>query len=730
MAVLSVDFPSCQPGRPLGPGDFFVLEPVFVREVRSMQPLPATVGFWQPPEAGSLRCQPPVLPATDGEIAAICRDGEPCIIGDSLVLPLGRTDDVPAVLLLTGVDPALLRKMDPEWLAGFRRSLCDRLLQVRHAYTDPETGFFHRRGAEVFFGQDQRGRDALSFYLVHVLFFQRTAMGRLQRIGRLASFLEAVVGGPLFYFGQGVFGLLTGHDDRQQDRVFAHALLRRLKREGVRRVHVGFARVADSGAARCFSEAWQALNEAERRGPFSLCDASTLKNRATHPLALPPRAVLRRLQRQWRGRRQFGLILCQADAPPPRDNWLADRVVPLLTGEERFSELDGGTGVLFLPDMTPTRVQARLRELAGAVAAPPGEVSLSLGGASWPCLDYSRTETLRNCRKALLHASYYGPGSMVFFDHLSLNVSGDYFFDQGDYRQAVREYRNGLRLRPDETNLMNSLGVTLAGMNRHRRAIDCFERVLAQEPDNFMALVNLGYSYQAAGEEEQAMVQLEKACMVKFHAGMSEARDLYPQLARLYCQAGRYEQARRVLERWRREQEGEKEFLLHRLLGESCMETGSPAEAMQALQRALRLFPGDDESMSMLGLLYIEGEQGEEVGMSLLERALAMDSNHPGHWYRRARALLYLGRPDEALQAVNRSLVLQRGSAAAILLKGRICEAMGKKRAAASCYSRVCALRRCRSGQEKEAEQGLARLRQAGADRPASRRAVPGVGQP
>ncbi len=713
MVAPFVDFPTCRPERPLQAGDFFILEPVFLREIRALQPLPATVAFWQPPQVGELRCMPRVQPAPAAEMTAICRSGEPRIVGDTLVLPLVCEGEVPAAVLFSDVDVALLEKMDSQWLAGFCRLVCERLQQVRCMFTDPETGFFHRRGAEVFFGRDAGNRPALSFYLVHVLFFQRTAMRRLQKIGRLASFLQSVVGGPMFSFGQGVFGLLTVHGGQRQDRAFAHALVRRLKREGARRVHVGLAGDAGGGGTRCFAEAWQALAEAERRGPFSLCDGSTLRDQASHPLALPAQAPLRLLQRTWRGRRRFGMILLQVDSPPPRDGWLADRVTPHVAAEERFVALNDTIGALYLPDLTPAGVQARLRELAAALADQPEEITVSLGGACWPCLDYSRTDTLRNCRKALLHASYYGPAATVFFDHLSLNVSGDYFFDEGDYRQAVREYRNGLRLCPDETNLMNSLGVTLARMNRHREAIGCFLRVLERDADNFMALVNLGYSYQAAGEEERAMAQLEKAWTVKFHGGMREARDLYPQLARLYCQAGRHEQARQVLERWQREQDGEGEFLLYRLLGEACMETGRPGEAMQALQRALRLFPANDESMSMLGLLYIEGDQGEDVGMSLLERALAMDSMHPGHWYRHARALLHLGRPNEALQAVNRSLVLQRNFAAAILLKGRISEALGRERAAASCYRRVCTLRRSSAGQKKAAERRLARL-QAG----------------
>ncbi|MFP7755523.1 tetratricopeptide repeat protein [Thermodesulfobacteriota bacterium B35] len=710
MTMLPAAFPACRPERPLQAGDFIILEEAFVREVSALQPLPATVALWQPASAGSLRCVPTDLPATDAEIERIWQTGAPEIVGRTLILPVAVGEEVPAAFLFTDVDPAFLRKMDAQWLAGFAQEVGHRLTRVRCVFTDPETGFFNRRGAELFFGKGRWRGPGMTFFLVHVMFFQRTAIRRLQQINRLASFLEAVVGGPLFYFGQGVFGVLAAHVDQQQDRVFAHALLRRLKREGARRVHVGFAGVAGSGAGQMFTEAWQALAEAERRGPFSLCDGSTLRRRSTHPLALPATAVVRRLQRQWRGRHRFGLILLQADGPSAGAGWPARVVAPLLQDGEGLCELDDTTCAICLPEVTRAGVQARLRELARAMNSRPEGISFSLGAACWPCLDYSRTDTLRNCRKALLHAACYGPGSAVFFDHLSLNVSGDYWYDEGDYRQAVREYRNGLRLCPGETNLMNSLGVTLAGMNRHREAIDCFRQVLDREPDNFMALVNLGYGYQAVGRDGAAIEQLEKACTVKFHAGMSEARDLYPQLARLYCQTGRYGRARHILERWRHEQGGEKEFLLHRLLGEACMETGRPDEAMQALQVALRLFPGNDESMSMLGLLYIEEGQGEEVGMSLLERALSMDGMHPGHWYRNARALLHLGRLEEALQAANRSLRLQRNAAGTILLKGHILEAMGRHRGAASCYARVLTLRRCRPQERKEAERRLARL--------------------
>ena len=102
--------------------------------------------------------------------------------------------------------------------------------------------------------------------------------------------------------------------------------------------------------------------------------------------------------------------------------------------------------------------------------------TVALGVASWPCLDFAKSDIPGNCLKALLHSSFLGPGSMVVFDHLSFNVSGDFFFEEGDYRAAIREYQRGLRLQPFDLNLINSLGVTLVECGQERQAATCSKR--------------------------------------------------------------------------------------------------------------------------------------------------------------------------------------------------------------------------------------------------------------
>ncbi len=112
---------------------------------------------------------------------------------------------------------------------------------------------------------------------------------------------------------------------------------------------------------------------------------------------------------------------------------------------------------------------------------------------------------------ALLHADLLGSGQMAVFDHVTLNVHGDLLFSWGDTRGACAAYRTGLRLRPGDTNLLNSLGVCLADLRDFRQARTCFKNVLKTAPENFMALYNLSGVNLDMGNLAEAAREAEKA---------------------------------------------------------------------------------------------------------------------------------------------------------------------------------------------------------------------------
>jgi tetratricopeptide (TPR) repeat protein len=350
-----------------------------------------------------------------------------------------------------------------------------------------------------------------------------------------------------------------------------------------------------------------------------------------------------------------------------------------------FGEEDN-LGLILLPEIDPEAVGHHIESIRKKYQECCGDdQTINVGVASWPCLDFAKSEITGNCLKALLHSSYLGPGTTVVFDHLSLNVSGDFFFEEGDYRTAIREYRRGLRLQPGDLNLINSLGVTLVECGQERQAAACFQEVLAKEPANYMALVNLGHVQHTLGRKQKALECFERAYQVLDPTNVAPQELLLP-LGKLYAEFGEHAKALAVFEHLKACPGSEKEFLLYRLFGQSFLETGQPEEAIKACQRALQLFPQDSISLSTLGLLYVEQGEGDDVGLTLCRKALALDNFNPDHWCRLSRALLHIGDHAGALAAVRKCLQLRRGHVEGLLLLGRICLMRNWQKRAERCF--------------------------------------------
>ncbi len=704
---------SCLYTAPLRLEDFSFLEPVFANEIEWLLPFPASVDMLVPGQEGE---------ADVSGLEAVCRSGAPATADGVLVIPLQLEDDQVAAVCIRDVDPQLLKKLGREWLQTLQRDVAARLRQGKLIFTDPQTGLYNCRAFHLLF-QEKRHRAACSLYGIRARFSCRTAAACRQRLMTTAYFLQALTGGVLFYLGQDTFVFLDADAEPAAMNETARRILRAFRREGASRVHIGYGRFGgmDTGGTPDQEQLWQALARAEQRGPFGSCDIRTLESSDLFPL--PPARELARLRRQWRGLDRFGLVLLVLDDPAGWQGDLQAAVSEALPSRAVACSGDGNEAFVLLPGMD----SRNSLETAGTLcrrfaAAHPGH-TLSAGVSCWPMLSFSRTETLRNCRKAILHAAFLGSGSTVLFDHLSLNISGDRFFDDEEYLKAAREYRLGLRLAPEDINLLNSLGVVLAEMNDHRRAIDCFSRVIELEPENFMAWFNRGLSLLARGRERQALDAFVRAHRI----GGDRSRNTYDlclQLGQLYCRHHRYDQAMEVLEPWKEDRQRQHDFLLHRLLGEAYMGTGRGREAMQALERSLRLYPRDGDSLSMLGLLYLREGQGEEVGLSLCRRAVRLDTSSPDYAGRLAEGLLLLGRPEEAETVLQEVVGGFRRHPGASLLYGRIQEQLGRIARAERIFRRVAGMKAATEMQKDLAGRLLEGL-QAGTGREPERMEAP-----
>lgn len=668
-------------------------------EVKQLLPIPAAVGFWfhdlaQPGQ--EFRPDQQQLLTADRESTI------PVVRDDLLIIPLTGASSERVDVVVHDVDGALLAKMAPEWLTELQKNIGLRFFYTRQIYTDPGTGLYNQRALDVLASNASCWK---SLFLVATVSRRRTSSGRYQKIAQIASLLEAVIPDPIFYFGQGVFGCVSRQCDHRLSLDFSHRLITRLKREKLHNVHVGFSCFSDAQSLeQRVDDCWQALVEAQRRGPYSLCDAASLKARDRHPFALPPTQVLRSLQRKWRGLERFGMAVFSVS-----DESGVPDLESLLPVGGSTAPLADDQQIVLLPGFTEVETAAWVTQAAGKISRACGR-SPAAGYSNWPTpVATSRVDCLRNCRKAMEHGSFYGPDAVVGFDFLSLNVSGDLYFDEGDYKQAIREYRTGLQMQPDDVNLLNSLGVALAEVNRHREAVDCFSRALDGDAKNHMALVNKGMSCRLLGRDCEAVHCFEQALLCPDHRQQASL-EFYLQLARMYCMNEQYTKAAALLNQWQGTDGAPEEFMFFRILGEACMGAGQNREAVQALQHSLQLYPGNADSLSMLGVLYILEGEGAEVGLSLCDKAVAMDETEPEYLYRRALALFYLSDFDQALIAVRAALRLQTNFDRAVLLRGRIYEGAGHKGKARQSYQRVLAMKKAGSFRKKQAVAGLKRL--------------------
>lgn len=693
--------PFFQPQAPLKQKDFYLLSEIYCREIEKMLPVRGTLDFWGPSWGEEQRNKWAGAQGVEKSLAAYTSALNSGIIEGKIILPLHIEDGDNVAVVVGSIDPGLLDKIDHEWLSGFRDEVQERLEEIKKDFTDPVTGLYNSRLLMDSLEQLSLAGRNIVFSLICVKSRSRTVTEQLPRTVQAGCFIDATIRAALFYLGGNVFGLLQDNLSRQESLKAAHRLLNRLKREGWQSAHIGIILPNEirkgKGAVAVLEECWRALETAERRGTFSLCEASNFENTENHPLAHPDKRTLSRLRKKWRGIKKFSLLLLSMEnlsADPDAQGKFTSYVRALLPAEASFLPLSSRLAYILVPDMQAARVVEFGKRIQSMIVRKYTSVSVALGISHWPMLNFTKTESAVNCRKALMHGRFFGPGSVTVFDHVSLNVSGDYFFDEGDYRQAVRDYRNGVRLAPGDINLLNSLGVALTALNRIREAVVYFDQVLTFDPDDFMALVNMGFAQRILGNQGQAVQCFEKASRHDEFAASGVREELSLQLGRLYCDTEQYDRALVLLEKLERKTDGPQGYSLFLLLGEALAGTGRNGEAISCLQQAVRSNPYDAHALSLLGKMYALENQGNEIALSLCQKAVNIDDTSWQHWHRLALIQFRMGLLEDARNSVLKSLRINRSAGEPLSLAEQIYSRSGDESRARSMRNRLLKIAR------------------------------------
>jgi len=139
------------------------------------------------------------------------------------------------------------------------------------------------------------------------------------------------------------------------------------------------------------------------------------------------------------------------------------------------------------------------------------KTDILIGVAKFPYHDFSKQQTFDNAVKAIDHAAFFGPDTLIHFDATSLNISGDRLYQLNKCETALKEYQKGLEIEPNNINLINSLGVCFGVMKKLDKAKLEFEKAIKIKPNELMVIYNIGLVYQIKGYIDKAVIYLRKA---------------------------------------------------------------------------------------------------------------------------------------------------------------------------------------------------------------------------
>ncbi|HQL78767.1 MAG TPA: tetratricopeptide repeat protein [Verrucomicrobiota bacterium] len=226
-------------------------------------------------------------------------------------------------------------------------------------------------------------------------------------------------------------------------------------------------------------------------------------------------------------------------------------------------------------------------------------------------------------------------------NYVAHKALGDALGEKGQMDEAIRQYQQALRLRPDDPGVLNNLGLVLFKQGQPDEAIRQYEQSLRLQPDNAHAHNNLGVVLASQGQTNEARRRFEQA--VRLQADYAEAR---------------------------------------RNLGKILADQGQTDEAIHQFEAAIGLRPDDAETHGDLGIAL--GRKGRtDDAIRHYREAIRLKSGNAAAHYNLGNALYEKGQTDEAIRQFQEAVRLKPDDAQAhcnlgiaLVRKGRTDEAI------------------------------------------------------
>ena len=308
----------------------------------------------------------------------------------------------------------------------------------------------------------------------------------------------------------------------------------------------------------------------------------------------------------------------------------------------------------FFPDKTNFFSLKTAKKIRKELAVRCRE-TVSIGIAAYPTITFTKPQIIENAYKALDHAAFFGPGSSVSFDAVSLNISADKRYHEGDIAGAIEEFKLALLLDPANVNVYNSLGVCYGIQGSFEKAMEAFTTGIQLDPGEVMSIYNAGLLHMLSGRQDKALASFLEALSIS-----GDVFEILFQTGRLYLEMGDFENARRYLEKAADRQPSAGS--VYRCLGDCNAAGAMPGKAAAAYRKAIKLNPNDAAALSALGHLF--GTMGENAEIAIMFCRQSIEISPDNGLFRHRLGTLYFNQNmlEAALNEFKKALKLGHDS--------------------------------------------------------------------
>lgn len=269
---------------------------------------------------------------------------------------------------------------------------------------------------------------------------------------------------------------------------------------------------------------------------------------------------------------------------------------------------------------------------------------------------------------------------------------GDSFTDAGNYKAAAEAYARLMEVRPNIPQLRERLAELYSRTDQKDRAIPLFKELIKREPLRFEFYNDLGSLYEESGKPEEAISYYQQSIKLN-----PDQPDTYLSLCELQRTLKHTDDANKTLEAWKKKfpidwrvpyfralmetqnkdfakavvnyadaetlaHEGPQDIPLRAQFyfgyGAACERAGEILKAAPLFRKAISLDPKFSNAYNYLGYMWADKGTNLTEALELIQKAVSLEPDNSAYLDSLGWVFLKLGRTDEALPALRRSIEL------------------------------------------------------------------------